>query len=666
MNQTLTPTHLIALDTSRRSLITGGLVCLVSAVYLGLAGYGLLTPLPALAFGLLSLVRLNLNETVSLWLGRVLWLPGPLLGHYMVEIMNYNSVLSDPKYWAEPLGLHLSWTEHALGLIWYYLIAGAVLLLRGKTAPAARISALLFFALGNADHYVLRFRGRSIFPSDLLTLRTAANVAGNYDYTPDLLQAAAYLILAVYLLALHMLPRQEQPRRPRWFATVPAVLLAGAYVFVFFQTPFLSALDVEPDLWTTRGNGFLLNFTVSLRYSQVERPEGYSPEAVEELAAGVTPAEPGGVRPVNIIVVMNEAFSDLSVLDIETNDDTMPFYHSLTENAIKGYVCASVFGGTTANSEYEFLTGNTMAFLPAGTVPYHMFVQDGDPALPHQMQALGYDTMAIHPYYKSGWNRVAVYNAFGFQSTRFLSDFKHKDKVRTYVSDRADYAEVLDILDEAEKPLFLFNVTMQNHSAYNLAWTNLERTVWLEGKLKGRYPWVDQYLSCVRESDAALEELISELSQREEPVLLALFGDHQPQVNTSFYESAFGKPLDELSPEEEQLRHMTPFLIWANYDIEEQEGLVLSINHLSALMMETANLPMTGYQQFSAQLRELAPVINAVGYREAGGAGVSRRSELSQEAQEAVLQYEQLQYNQLFDRENRVEEFFFLTEESGP
>ena len=207
---------------------------------------------------------------------------------------------------------------------------------------------------------------------------------------------------------------------------------------------------------------------------------------------------------------------------------------------------------------------------------------------------------------------------------------------------------------------------MQNHSAYNLEWTNLEKTVWLEGALKGRYPWVGPDLSCVRESDAALEGLIQTLSQREEPVLLVLFGDHQPQVNTSFYESVFGKPLDELNPEEEQLRHMTPFLIWANYDIEEQEGLVLSINHLSALMMEAANLPMTRYQRFSAQLRELVPVINAVGYREAGGGDVSRRSELSPQAQEAVLQYEQLQYNQLFDREDRVDEFFFLTEESEP
>ena len=118
----------------------------------------------------------------------------------------------------------------------------------------------------------------------------------------------------------------------------------------------------------------------------------------------------GDVQPVNLIVVMNESFSDLSVLPgVETNMDAMPFLRSLTENTVKGYAYSSVFGGTTANSEYEFLTGNTTAFLPAGTVPYQMYVSDGDPTLVSQMKALGYRAVAAHPYRSSGWNRIPVY-----------------------------------------------------------------------------------------------------------------------------------------------------------------------------------------------------------------------------------------------------------------
>ena len=97
---------------------------------------------------------------------------------------------------------------------------------------------------------------------------------------------------------------------------------------------------------------------------------------------------------------MNESFADLTIFEgLELEEDPTPFLHSMTENTIKGYAYSSVFGGTTANSEYEFLTGNTTAFLPAGTVPYQMYVSSGDPTLVGQMAALGYqwDTQAVPP-----------------------------------------------------------------------------------------------------------------------------------------------------------------------------------------------------------------------------------------------------------------------------
>lgn len=88
----------------------------------------------------------------------------------------------------------------------------------------------------------------------------------------------------------------------------------------------------------------------------------------------------GGHSPVNLIVIMNESFSDLTeTFGLETNEDPMPFLHGLTENTVKGTAYSSVFGGTTANSEFEFLTGNTMAFLPDGTVPFQMYVTPGMP-----------------------------------------------------------------------------------------------------------------------------------------------------------------------------------------------------------------------------------------------------------------------------------------------
>lgn len=78
----------------------------------------------------------------------------------------------------------------------------------------------------------------------------------------------------------------------------------------------------------------------------------------------------------NVIAIMNESFADLKAVgDLQTSKDYMPFFRKLKENTIKGYTYSSVFGGNTANSEFEFMTGNTLAFLPDNSVPYQLFLR---------------------------------------------------------------------------------------------------------------------------------------------------------------------------------------------------------------------------------------------------------------------------------------------------
>ena len=376
------------------------------------------------------------------------------------------------------------------------------------------------------------------------------------------------------------------------------------------------------------------------------------------------PAAVGAETPVNLIVIMNESFSDLAeVFDLETNTDPLPFFHSLTENTIRGTAYSSVFGGTTANSEYEFLTGNTMAFLPEGTVPFHMYVGEEEPNLGSQLGSLGYRTVFLHPYLSSGWNRRAVYKSFGFDEIHFQGDFTDPAYMRNYITDQSNYEELIRRYEAKEEgeSLFIFNVTMQNHSAYNVPWTGLDKTVWLTGDLEGRYSTVDQYLSLLRQSDSALEYLIGYFSQVEEPTMILFFGDHQPQVATNFYTEMLGGDFEKVDIATAQQRQEVPFFLWANYDIPEEDGVVTSLNYLSALLAETAGLPMTDYQRFLLQLQERVPALNAMGYMDTDGAWQTDRSALSETAQAWLLRYESLQYNLLFDsEEDRLPDFFTL------
>ncbi|OUQ79008.1 LTA synthase family protein [Flavonifractor sp. An10] len=606
--------------------------------------------------------KLPLAERQLAWTGRALLLLLPVLAFVLVEYLNYNS-------WDDFTPVQI-----ALNLAWYYLLELVFYFVRRRRRIAAAKWAFgIAWGIGMANHYLISFRGRTLFPGDFLTLRTAANVAGNYDYRPDSMQWLTIGIFAAVLVLLSFLPREE--KRPfDWRGFAPAAAGAAVFLAAFFGTGWVEGLGIEPSMWTTRGNGLVLNFTVCLKYMKVEKPDSYSQETLAALAgenpsdaADAAASADGGIRPVNVIVIMNESLSDLSVLPgVESNMDAMPFLRSLTENTVKGYAYSSVFGGTTANSEYEFLTGNTTAFLPAGTVPYQMYVSPGDPSLVGQMEALGYTTIAAHPYRSSGWNRPTVYADYGFDEVYFESDFQDRAYMRGdartgYVTDRCDYENLIRWYEEKEEgqPLFLFNVTMQNHSAYQMAWTNLPKEVWLTGELENRFQTVNQYLSLVYQSDQAFEYLIDYFSQVEEPTMILLFGDHQPQVATNFYTDVLGTNPDTADAQKKQ---MVPFVLWANYDIPEAQGVELSLNYLSALLMDTANLPMTGYQKFLSQLWETAPVINTVGIRDAQGNWYGENAALPEELDGAIEDYKVLLYNNVFDKKDRVENFFTLSD----
>ena len=164
-------------------------------------------------------------------------------------------------------------------------------------------------------------------------------------------------------------------------------------------------------------NGMAVTFAMNLAYMSIDVPKGYEKEEAEALLSGYESSGTAGnsaanERP-NIIVIMDEAFSDMaSVGEFQASEDYMPFVHKLQngeENTITGNLQVSVCGGNTANSEFEFLTGNTMAFLPQGSIPYQQYITKELPAIPAYLKSLGYQTIATHPYYASGWERDEIY-----------------------------------------------------------------------------------------------------------------------------------------------------------------------------------------------------------------------------------------------------------------
>lgn len=367
----------------------------------------------------------------------------------------------------------------------------------------------------------------------------------------------------------------------------------------------------------------------------------------------------------NIIVIMNETWSDPSVFGDYTTyigEDIVDCYetwHSLEKNTIKGYAYSSVKGGNTANSEFEFLTGMSMANLPIGSVAYQQYVNSKTPSLVSQLSSLGYKTIGMHPYYSGGWEREDVYKYFGFDETYFIEDFDGMEMIRSYYSDRSTFRKIIELYENKQKDekLFIFDITMQNHGFYDTDYDNFDVNVKVDGS---DYFDLQLYMSLMKETDTAFSELISYFEEAEEDTVILMFGDHQPSdwVYYDIREMNGVSNSENTDLETQQMKYIVPYIVWANYDIGAQntdEFGTVSINYLSSLMLDKAGIETTPAQKMLLKLNEKYPVItsNCIITSEGEFIPSSNMPE-----NDGFLLYSMIQYNLLFDSKNRDERVY--------
>ena len=265
--------------------------------------------------------------------------------------------------------------------------------------------------------------------------------------------------------------------------------------------------------------------------------------------------------------------------------------------------------------------------------------------------------LALHPYLASGWNRVQVYDYMGFDHFYSETDFKNPTMYRKYISDESDFKKIEELYEnrtEKDEPFYLFNVTMQNHGGFDKTYSNFHNDIQITDNHKNEQ--AEQYLSLVKKTDDAFKQLVEYFSKVKEPTIIVMYGDHQPAVQSSFYDSLFGKSAGSLTNEELMNKYRTPFIIWANYDIKEKTIDKMSANYLSAYVMNEAGLETSPYQKFLLKLRKKLPVLTAMGCFDKKGKYYE--SALESPYSDMVKEYQILQYNNLIDTKHTVNSFF--------
>lgn len=542
-----------------------------------------------------------------------------------------------------------------LNIAFYYWLFLFVFFIAGRTSISMAICVSAIAIIGVGNYFVVMFRSNPIVPWDIYSFETAMSVADNYVFSVDwaLAEHIAMFILMLIVGVRTNIRLNKKILRP--ILTVAMCIPAYFYISYLWQDNLERNTGLNDTLFNAKymhsKDGFFVSFILDIHFLQIEEPKNYSDEYAlsllneQEVEKVETPEE----LP-DIIAIMDETFSDPAVLgEFETNKDYMPFVHSILRgevaNTISGYTDVSVLGGNTANSEFEFLTGNSMAFFPNGSVPYLQYIRDGISTIVPQLEEYGYTTYGTHPYRAKGWNREFIYDLMGFDYRYFQGSFPFEDKLRNYVSDEADFKSILEWRNNTEGPFFMFNVTMQNHSNYGGDFDNFDPQI--VAKFKNTYSnkYLNNYLSLMYETDQDVASLLSELSQSDRKTIVVFWGDHQPNdyVVRPIYKE-YGLDFDNQTYEQQQQRQKTPFFIWANYDIQEQTNVEISLNYLNILLFETAGLQLDEYQTFRKNLWQgQIPMMNAVGYRNDDG-DLVEYDDAPEEIQNLLNEYQNIQY----------------------
>lgn len=625
-------------------------LCFAAAMYF-MAGIALwIIPVFGAAYYLLKSLDVELSPKLP-WLWSVILIGGcSTVTMFMIQY-----VILEPDVFMRTSDEKLFLNVLCIAI--FYLVIQLFTNNTGLTCIIAHISMLSF---GFVDYFVYLFRQNEFTFSDIRSIGTGLSVAGNYQFRIH--DRGAYAILGSILL-IALIRKCHVSFRSRIGMSVVSVLL-GAVMTVCVAT---NSMYVNTETWEQKGtyrNGYILNFVLGVRDSFVSAPDGYSADAVAELEKEYSgngssySGDYGLTKKPTIIAIMNESFSDLSVLgDLKTNEELTPFMDSMQENTVKGYALSSVFGAKTPNSEWEFMTGNSMAFLPSGSVVYQQYINNTPASIVTTLKDIGYTCVAMHPYYETGWSRNQVYPKLGFDETHFIDDFDQNNIIREYITDQEMYNKIIDRYESkaSNENLFIMGITMQNHGGYTDTYSNFPEEIYKTGR---SYTDVNQYLSLVHESDKAIQNLITYFEHVDDPVEIVFFGDHQPSLNSAFYEMMNGKGLSNLTMEELEDLYKVPFFIWTNYDSTEKTVDITSLDFLSTMALEQAGIALPAYNQFLADMMEEVPAINSRGYYSKSEGAFLHLDEADGEEAEWIKNYNILQYNSMFDKKNRSDLFF--------
>lgn len=538
-------------------------------------------------------------------------------------------------------------------------------------------SGIFFVLLGIANRFKILLRQDPLMPTDLTLVREAITILQTFDRSFLLFIVGILVAMAIAVL-LSIFFFRSHPLAPRY----RLIGCAAVIIVSFGANHILYANETRYQVYPVEGNiyfqvnhynskGLVYSFLHSFNTLQVKKPEGYSASKIAALDNSSAKVDSSVAKP-HIIMIMGEAFSDLSIndnLDFTGYIDPLANFKALCqrEDAIAGHIVVPNFGGGTSNTEYDVLTACPTRYLE-NTLPSYNFVRKDFDAMPRRLKQIGYDTLAIHPGYSWFYNRLNVYRHLGFDEFITLDSFDPQTQNKGgYISEAVTMDSIIssfeDHIAKSNQPFFSFTVTIQNHgpyeNKYNETQKNFDTSVELTAEEKNM---LYNYFNGMKDVDREIGRLVEYIENSPEPIVLVYFGDHLPGFSNGM--AFFDKlkyDIDINGTLEQQLRvYETPYVIWENTAAAKITPLAknhanqnpnhfqqISSNYLGAMLIELLGMDgLSPLYDYNNKLRKELPVItNEIFLDTDGNTFQSHTKSKSEEIQ--LLKY--WQYYKLFD-----------------
>lgn len=554
------------------------------------------------------------------------------------------------KMLRQPLILFLNWLPIAL------LTAAFAFAFRNVFFSSALVG-LIAGVMSLINRVKLTIRGEPFVPRDISLIKEAADAAGSYDMTLPWFQIGCLVVMtAVFIVLGVLLPLKKSEDAPKKRGALVRVMgfvlclavLVGAVGLVYSSTDLYNSFETtEPYNLSSVNNelGFVYYFCYHFSTYKIEKPEGFDRDEAASWETGYESAP--DAADVNVVFVMNEAFSDILNEDVfvfPEGENPMEVYNTLAEgeNAWAGHIVVPYFAGGTADTEFDVASGmQTNLLNPAAPslTAFRTVNRDLD-SIFRVFGADGYTSCFMHPGQSWFYNRENVYDWFGADESFFVEDFDAEYK-GSWVTDESVLRELISRFEEKSAGGgldFTYAVTIQNHMSYtaekygDYVCPEVETTAELSPEIQTA---VNVYAEGIRDANAMLEDLTEFYSEQSEPVLLVFFGDHLPYLgdNRQGY-AELGLPAASVTGGEDPFAAYTaPVLFWCNDAAAEALDFANAIEALdlpadgriSACYLGAAVLELTGRGEVSPwfaflnEMRRELPVLHNGYYESADG-----------------------------------------------